>query len=111
MRVGRCILLLSFRNYILNRTVTLSEDSSSRDSMQGDPIIAAPTEHAPYRVQRKHSKQAIEGTQLGRFELDGVAAWALAFDPKKFRHPIGPAPGCITHSANSFLMLFRTNDL
>jgi len=80
----------------------ICENSSRGDSAQSDPIIAAPTEHASYRVQRKHAEQAIEGAQFSCLELNRVAAGTFAPDPKKLREPIRPVPASLAHFDASF---------
>jgi hypothetical protein len=49
--------------------------------MEGKPVVPSPAKHAANRAQRKHAQQAIERPQLGWFELERIAARALAPDP------------------------------
>jgi hypothetical protein len=84
----------------------ICEDSSRRDSAQGDPIIAAPTEHASYRMQRKDAKEAIEGARFGSLELNRIAARTFAPDPKKLREPIRPVPAYLSQLPSPFAPLY-----
>jgi hypothetical protein len=55
-----------------------AQHSSGRNFTQRNPVVSPPTEGAAHRAQRKKAKEAIERTQFGWSELDGVATRAFA---------------------------------
>lgn len=85
-----------------NRPMRPSRCPTSRNSPHGccskcHPVVTAPAEHTPHRMQRQKTKQRVEGTQLSLFELDRVAARTFASYPKYLKQPTGPVPTLHVH--------------
>ncbi len=66
------------------------------------PIVAPPAERAANRPEGKHGAKFVQRMHLARFEMDRVAAWAIAPEPQHARQPIRPDYCGGIHSGPSF---------
>lgn len=64
--------------------------SGRKHSVEGEPVISPPAEHAADRTQREHAEQTIVGAQLRWLEFDRVAARAFVPYPEQMRQPARP---------------------